>query len=369
MTLLLIILTFALGFMIVFITIPPILRVAKAKKLFDNKDDRKNHIGIIPPLGGIAIFLGFIFSSIIFTDGYSSLTLKYLIASSILMFFIGLKDDLMNMSAKSKIILQILAVLLLYAYGGVRITDCQGLFGLNEVNNAFSLIITTFVMLAIINSFNLIDGIDGLASGLAIVASILLGTWFFLAGHFQLSVISFALAGSLSSFFIFNVFGKSKKLFMGDTGSLIVGLIIATLVIKFNELNIQKNLAYSLHAAPAISFSLVIVPLIDTLRVITIRLMNKKSPFAADRNHIHHRLLSLYPSHLKVSLILITANVVLFSTALLLNNLLFSVTTQFFILLLLGVFLSFIPSFLLRRTEVIEFHKLSEYNSSSSKRA
>jgi len=366
---LLLILTFVLGFTIVAASIPPILRVAKAKNLFDNNNDRKNHKGFIPPLGGVAIFLGFVISSIIFTDGYNSVTLKYLIASSILMFFTGLKDDLVNISTKKKIIVQLFAVLLLYTFGKVQITDCQGLFGLNEVSNAPGFIITAFVMLTIINSFNLIDGIDGLASGLAIVASLLLGTWFFLASHFQLSVISFALAGSLSSFFIFNVFGKSKKLFMGDNGSLIVGLIIATLVIKFSELNIQKDLTYSLNAAPVISFSFVIVPMIDTLRVITIRLMNKKSPFAADRNHIHHRLLSLYPSHLKVSLILISSNIVLFTIAILLDKLLYSVTAQFFIILSLGIFLSFIPSYILRRKEVEKIRNLSVSHSAENKRA
>ena len=348
MTLLLLILSGLLGFVLVIILIPPILRVAHAKKLFDFCDKRKKHKGVIPPLGGIAIFVGFLLSSLIFTDGYSSVTLKYLIGASVLMLFIGLKDDLMNISAKKKLIVQIIAVLLLFIYGNVRLINCYGFFGMDEVNIMFSLFLTLFVMLSIINAFNLIDGIDGLASGLAIVASVFLGVWFFVAGHFTLAVISIALAGSLCGFFIFNVFGKKSKLFMGDTGSLIIGLIISTLIIKFNELNTNQELACSFSAAPVISFSLVIVPLIDTLRVITIRLMNKKSPFAPDNNHIHHRLLSIYSSHLKVTLKLVGANILFILFAVLLPYISNSTTIQFLILLFTGVILSFLPSYILK---------------------
>jgi len=363
MTLLIIILTFFSGFISVIILIPPIIRVANEKKLFDYFEKRKIHKSAIVPLGGVAIFIGFIMNSIIFTHGYTTLTLKYLVAALILIFFIGLKDDLVRISARKKIIIQIIAVIILFGYGNVQITDFQGLFGLHKINTFSSFLVTLFVMLAIINSFNLIDGIDGLASGLGILASIILGIWFFEGGHIQLSVMSFALAGSLAGFFIFNVFGKQNKMFMGDTGSLIIGIIIATLIVKFNQLTVSTDIINIFDSAPVFSFSLVIVPLIDTLRVITIRLMNGKSPFAPDNNHIHHRLLSLYPDHLKVTLILIAANIALIGITLLIDILCKSHTIQFAFLLSLGIILSFIPSHILRRKNAItSLHKRASWS-------
>ena len=348
MELTLILLAAILGFIIVIISVPPILRVAREKKLFDTKDERKIHTSDIPPLGGIAIFLGFVLSTIIATDGYSFDSLKYIIASIILMFFIGLKDDLLNISARKKFIVQIFAVTLLAILGNVHLSHLHGIFGIGLLHPVYGTLITVFIMLAIVNAFNLVDGIDGLAASLATLAATLFGIWFFQAGHFQLAVMSFALTGSLAGFFIFNVFGNKNKLFMGDTGSLVIGLVIATLVIKFNELNAFPSSAFAFDYAPAVSFAVVIVPLIDTLRVMTIRIMNKKSPFAPDRNHIHHRLLELFPNHLAVTAIILAANIFFIGITILLGYLNMHVTIHFMLTLLLGIVLSFVPSQLVK---------------------
>ncbi|MEE4284701.1 MAG: MraY family glycosyltransferase [Mariniphaga sp.] len=342
------ILSFTLAFSIAIIVVPPILRVAHAKKLFDSFNDRKIHKQIVPPLGGVGIFLGFVLSTIISSDGYSFDSLKYIIASVILMFFIGLKDDLMDISARKKFIIQIFAAVLLTSLGNFHISNLHGFLGFYQINYATGTILTLFIMIAIINAFNLIDGIDGLASGLGMLASFVFGTWFFLAGYTRFSIMSFALTGSLAGFFLYNVFGKKNKMFMGDTGSLIVGLIVAGLVIKFNEFNVVKTVPYAIGAAPAVSFAIVIVPLIDTLRVITIRLLNGKSPFSADKNHIHHRLLELAPHHLTVTLIILAGNIFIIGLALLFNNISFNVTLQFLFIFLTGIALSLVPSLILR---------------------
>lgn len=344
----LILLAVSMSFMLVVITIPPILRVAREKKLFDTIDKRKIHTFPVPPLGGVAIFIGFVLSTIVATDGYSFESLKYIIASIILMFFIGLKDDLLVISARKKFVVQIFAAMLLIIMGNLQISNLHGMFGFYEIHSATGVFLTLFIILAIVNAYNLIDGIDGLASGLAIFASSLFGGWFFIIGQIQFAIMSLALAGSLLGFFLFNVFGKKNKLFMGDAGSLVIGLVISTIIIKFNEFNIIKTGQYSVVAAPAVSFSLVIVPLIDTFRVITIRLWNKKSPFHPDNNHIHHRLLNLVPNHLKVTIIIIIANIFLIGFALLLNNLMLDVTFQFLAVFSFGIFLSFVPSMILR---------------------
>jgi UDP-N-acetylmuramyl pentapeptide phosphotransferase/UDP-N-acetylglucosamine-1-phosphate transferase len=232
--------------------------------------------------------------------------------------------------------------------GNVRFTHLHGIFGTEEIGYLTSLILSIFAMVVIINAFNLIDGIDGLASGLAIVAASAFGVWFFINGNIQFSILSFALVGSLTGFFIYNVFGKKNKLFMGDTGSLIIGLVISALVVKFNEFNIDKTVQFAIKAAPSVSFAIVIVPLVDTLRVMTIRISKKVSPFLADNNHIHHRLLELIPNHLKVTLIIVTTNILIIAIALFLNELAFNINLQFLIVLLCGIFFSYIPSIILR---------------------
>ena len=339
---------FIISFLLVVVSVPPIMRVATAKRLFEPFEERKVHTKIVPPLGGVAIFIGFTLSAIIATDGLSFDSLKYIIASVIIMFFIGLKDDLLIISAHKKLMVQVFAAIIIITLGNVRFTNLHGMFGVYEISYLTSLILSIFAMVVIINAFNLIDGIDGLASGLAILAATTFGSWFFIKGNIQFAILSFALTGSLSGFFIFNVFGEKNKLFMGDTGSLIIGLVISTLVVYFNEFNIDTTATYAIVAAPSVSFAIIIMPLIDTIRVITIRIAQGKSPFSPDNSHIHHKLLELVNSHIKVTLIFITANVVLIAFALLLNRISFNVNIQFALVLMLGIMFSLIPSILLR---------------------
>jgi UDP-GlcNAc:undecaprenyl-phosphate/decaprenyl-phosphate GlcNAc-1-phosphate transferase len=343
-----IVLASGLGFVIAVAIIPPVLKVARCCNLFDTPSDRKIHTCAIPPLGGIAIFLGFVLSSIVASHLLDFYPLKYIIAATILVFFIGLKDDLITVAPRKKFAVQIVAVLLLIYLGNVQLTNLHGLMGFHEIHPVFSIPLTLFVFLAIINAFNLIDGIDGLAAGLAMMVTFILGSWFFISGYLQQAILAFALTGSLAGFFLFNVFGNTNKLFMGDTGSLVIGLIAAVLVVKFNQLNIDHSVPFAVGAAPSVSFAVVAIPLVDMLRVMTIRIMAGKSPFYPDKNHIHHRLLEFYPSHLTVTLIMVATNASLVGLALLMNRHMKSITLQFFMIFLLGVLLSFVPSHLLK---------------------
>ncbi|WP_167618020.1 MraY family glycosyltransferase [Maribellus sediminis] len=344
MELLLIFGSFVLAFILILVTVPPIVAIARAKKLYEPFEDRKVHTEIVPPLGGVAIFIAFILSTIIATDGLSFDSLKYIIAAVIIMFFIGLKDDILVISAHKKFLVQMFAAVLLIALGNIRFTNLHGIFGIHEIGYLTSVSLSLLAMIGIINAFNLIDGIDGLASGLAITGAFVFGIWFYLSENYQLSIMAFALVGSLSGFFLYNVFGKRNKLFMGDTGSLIVGIVMSTLVIKFNELNlVADSVAFS--SAPALSFAVVSVPIIDTLRVLAIRLSRKKSPFSPDKNHVHHYLLELIPnSHLKVTLIIVAVNALMIAGAVLLDSFAWNVNIQFFLLVSVGILISFIPS-------------------------
>jgi len=353
---------FIIAFFLVIASIPPIIRVANAKRLFEPFEERKIHTITVPPLGGVAIFIGFTLSSIIATDGISFDVLKYIIASVIIMFFIGLKDDLMNISARKKLLVQILAAVILIMLGDVRFTHLHGILGIEEIRYIPSIILSLFAMVVIINAFNLIDGIDGLASALAMLSVSAYGIWFLISGNTQFAILSFALVGSLAGFFIFNVFGSKNKLFMGDTGSLIIGLVISALVVKFNEFNINTSISYAFKASPAVSFALIIVPLIDTLRVMTIRIYNKRSPFSADNNHIHHRLLELVPSHLKVTIIIVSVNILIIALAYFLNQTSINVNFQFLIVFFTGIFFSFIPSYILKMKSSGKINNANQIN-------
>ena len=338
---------FLLGFGLVYLTIPPIIRVSHSKHLCDTPNARKASKVVVPTMGGVAIFIGFILSSIIATDGYDFGELKYLISAVIIMFFVGLKDDLVDISARKKLIIQLATATMLIVLGNFRFTNLQGAFGLHEINYTFSFAITLFAMIVLINAFNLLDGIDGLASGISILISTVFGTWFLLSGHYEYGVMCFSLTGTLVAFFIYNVFGKKHKIFMGDTGSLILGVIMACLVIKFNEFNINQQVPYSIRNAPVISIGILIIPVIDTLRVFFIRISERRSPFSPDMNHIHHKFLELGNSHIVSTLWIVLINVLFIvftfamNTVLNINNLIISLFT-------LGLTIFYVPGLILK---------------------
>ncbi len=342
-----ILLSFIIALCFSLITIPRIVEITRTRKLFSPVNRQKMYTTIIPPFGGVAIFIGFVLSTLITSHNFNFEGFKYIKAAVLLMFFIGLYDDLMELTAIKKFIFQGIAALLLFLLGNIRFTNLHGIMGIYELNYFTSFLFSIFVIIAIINAYNLIDGIDGLASGLGILAVSVFGFWFYATGHTVFSILSFALVGSLSGFFIFNVFGQKNKVFMGDTGSLVIGLVISTLVIKFNEFSLLEHNSIR-YVSPAVSLSIIIVPIIDTLRVTVIRISHGKSPFSADHNHLHHRLLELIPNHLKVTLTLIGVNISLIAFTMFMNTLKLDTTLQFFIVLVVGIILSFVPSWLIK---------------------
>ena len=296
------------AFTITWLSIPSIVKLAAEKKLFDEPGHRKSHTHATPTLGGISIFAGLTISVLIFGRIPAFPQLQYVFAGLLVIFFIGLKDDIMGISPWKKLYGQVLAAFILIILGQIRITSLQGLFGINGLDAMGSMFISFFVIIVIVNAINLIDGIDGLASGLAIVAFATFGIWFYYMGASEYSVVAAAVVGSLISFSYFNVFGTTKKIFMGDTGSLMLGFLLAAFVIRFNELNIDPNTSWHVTAAPVVSFGILMIPLFDTARIFLLRVMRGGTPFKADRNHLHHLLLNLKLSHLNASLILITVN-------------------------------------------------------------
>jgi len=315
-----VILSFGLSLCIALYTVPVVIRVAHALKMFDQPNGRSSAIKAVPTLGGIAIFLSFVLAVTIAINGYILPGLIYIITAVLLMFFVGLKDDILDLSARKKIAAQLITAAILIFLAKIRFTNLHGFFGIEEIGYVQGVLLTAFVMIVFINAYNLIDGIDGLAAGLSIFATSVFGVWFFIAGHFEYAVLSFSLVGALSGFFYYNVYGKNNKIFMGDTGSLILGTVLAVIVIKFNELNVDQTAPYAVASAPAVSFAILIYPLVDTLRVFLIRILQKKSPFSPDKNHIHHRLLVLGFSHKQATFSIIAFNMAFIIPALALQN-------------------------------------------------
>lgn len=313
-----ILLSGGLSFLITFFSIPVIIQVAKEKKLFDEPDDRKLHKAVIPTLGGLGIFAGFVIATLLGAPQSANSELQYFMAAAIVIFFLGLKDDILILSASKKFLGQIIAAGILIKFGAVQITNMHGFLGIYGIPNMASIVLSMFTIIVITNSFNLIDGVDGLAGSLGILTTLVFGAYFFYIGQLTYAVMAFALSGSLISFLIYNF--PPAKIFMGDTGSLLVGLINSILVIKFINIAADPNCALHLDSAPAIGFAVMMIPLFDTLRVFGLRILSRRSPFSPDRNHIHHFLLDLGLSHRSTTLICFAANFLFIVLAVFLQN-------------------------------------------------
>jgi len=301
-----VLLSLSISFTITFLAIPVIINVAEMKKLFDMPDARKIHLVAITPLGGIGIFAGFVFGCLLTINFKFSSEFQYFIAASMVIFFLGLKDDILVLSPIKKFIGQVLAAFLIIYYGRIQIRSMHGFFGIHELPEMFSLLITYFSVIVIINSFNLIDGVDGLAGTLGLMSSALFGIYFMYAGMEPYYVLAFSLSGSLLAFLIFNF--QPAKIFMGDTGSLLIGVVNAILVLKFIDPGEGPLSVNPIISSPAIGFTILMMPLLDTLRVFAIRIFKRRSPFSPDRNHIHHLLLDRGLSHRTITLLLVAIN-------------------------------------------------------------
>jgi len=306
------------AFVIAFLAIPVVIRFAISKNLMDVPGRRKIHKKETPSLGGIAIFLGFFVSTLIWIDLSELKNIKFILVPFVVIFFTGLRDDLVDLKPWIKLLGQILAAGFLLFLLDVRLHSFYGLFGIEEWPPLISYAVTVFTIIVIVNSFNLVDGIDGLAGGLGLTSLLFFGVWYLLVGDVFLTVLCFSMIGAIAAFLIFN--WEPSKIFMGDTGSMIIGLLIAILTLRF--INFNYNLAEDnpLHFDSTVTTAtcIIFVPLFDTLRIVLLRLWKGQSPFTPDKSHIHHTLLRLGLNHSRstVALIIIQLLFILAATAL-----------------------------------------------------
>lgn len=302
------------------VIVPVLILVAERSNLYDEPDyDRKVHVGNIPTLGGVAIFSAVLvaFSASSFAEqleGYG-----YVVAASIVLFSAGIKDDLVGISPTKKIITQFLSASLVIFGAGVYFQSFGGVFGFNAIPAWVGVPVTYFTIIAVINAFNLVDGIDSLAGGVAVISASFFGYWFYAAGHFALAAFSGILIASILGFLWHN--RPPAKIFMGDTGSLIVGFYLSFLAISFiNLASTTSSVIIWQPAAVVLAIAALIVPLYDTFRVFILRLIRGKSPFAPDRTHVHHHLLDAGFSHGQASIFLFLVNIFVLSFAILFSQ-------------------------------------------------
>ena len=338
------IIVFILAFAVSSICVPLVIKLAIKKHLYDENGGRHIHNGYIPRLGGMAIFAGFVFSQLYFSvDHFSASTISdtylLLIFSMILLFMLGLLDDLVNINANLKFIIQLLVAFILVWRADIRIESFYGLFGLYTLPLWASYLFSILVITFFINAYNLIDGLDSLSSSVGIYV-LACFTWFFLwNGSYIESMIAFSAMGALLGFWFYNK--PPAKIFMGDSGSLSIGLLLAFFAIRISNLPLDAEGTFN----PVFAMVVLAYPVIDTLRVFSVRIYNGISPFSPDRNHIHHALLDLGLSHGKSTLIVVFVSFFLSAIAYVLRT---DQTISFMVLVPLILFLSQIPFYLLR---------------------
>lgn len=285
-------------------SIPVIIKISRLKNLMAEPGERSSHVRRTPTLGGVAIFASILISYFLWENPDEGHFVHLSISAIVILFFLGVKDDILILSPKKKMIIQIVASALVIIMGNLRLENLFGIFGIDHIPYILSVPLTIFVFIALINAINLIDGIDGLAGGIGMIAGGTFGIWFYLNGHYALASLASAMAGSLLGFLRFN-YSKTSKIFMGDTGSLLVGFLLTMFAIKFVQLNIVYRFdPNAIFSAPILAIVVLIVPIFDTVRVFMIRLMEKKSPFVGDRNHLHHILIDSGLTHFQASAIL-----------------------------------------------------------------
>jgi UDP-GlcNAc:undecaprenyl-phosphate GlcNAc-1-phosphate transferase len=311
----------AFSLLLTLLAIPSILHVAQTRHLYDDLGSfRKHHDHGIPRLGGIAIFVSFTITSLLFGFADKSLPINYLLTACIILFAMGLKDDLAGVNSITKFLMQFIVGSIMVILGNIRLTNLYGIFGIHELPYIISVALSILIIMLIVNAFNLIDGIDGLASTTGIIANGTFAVLFMYIHQYELAAVSLAMVGAILGFLKYNL--SPAKIFMGDTGSLLIGLISSVMALKFMELNIfTGGKLPDVSSAPALTVAVLIGPIFDTLRVFIIRITNGVSPFSADRNHTHHRILRLGFNHVQTTIILTSINVISIIIVLLFSSL------------------------------------------------
>ncbi|MBX2931639.1 MAG: undecaprenyl/decaprenyl-phosphate alpha-N-acetylglucosaminyl 1-phosphate transferase [Chitinophagaceae bacterium] len=338
-----IIIGFVLSFAVGFYAVPVIITVAKQKQLYDIPDERKIHTAPISSLGGLAIFVAFMTGLLISINTNTLIQgFQYYIAAFMVIFFFGIKDDILVLSPIKKVMGQMIVACILVFKANLVLTNMHGFLGIHAITYTSGCLLTIFTVVVIMNAYNLIDGVDGLAGTISVVTTTAFGIYFLINNDIFYSVLAFTFTASVLSFLIYNY--SPAKIFMGDTGAMLSGAVNAILVVHFIS-TAKAAPILPLEAAPAMGFGILLMPLLDTLRVFSLRMIHGRSPFFPDKNHLHHFLLERGFTHTQVTLIIATCSILF----MLLTYFLLPIGVTWVILTQIVIFFTFIYAIYLSR--------------------
>lgn len=319
-----------------------VLNIAKLKNIVDNPDARKLQKVPVPVLGGIAVFFGMIVAFATAGIIYDISNMMAMVCVMTIMLYVGTMDDIIGLTPKMRFLVEILVVLLLIYFNDYSINNFHGLWGIYEIPQWLAVPLTVFACVGIINAINLIDGVNGLSSGYCIVTCLIFGSAFLINGDVERASLAILSVGALIPFFCHNVFGKESKMFIGDGGTLLMGTIMSSFVI-----NALKTDSLVVAGTPAnfgvIPFTLAVlaIPVFDTLRVMSARIIRGTSPFNPDKTHLHHLLFDLHFSHVGTTGTEILANLFVVGSWYLSYRLGASIELQLYIVIALGLLITF----------------------------
>lgn len=292
---------------------PKVLRIALLKDIVDNPNARKLQRVPIPVLGGVAVMFGILVALSVCRMFYDCSGLFTIMLAMLVMLYVGTIDDVIELSAGSRFLIEILLVLMLISTCGYCIDDFHGLWGINNLPAFLSIPLTVLSVVGIINAINLIDGVDGYSSGYSIMACSIFGFFFYLAGDVNMVMLATVCGGSLLPFFFHNVFGRTSKMFIGDGGTLVIGIVMSIFV-----LNILKSETYCVYyeswglGLVPFTLSVMSIPVFDTIRVMSMRILRGTSPFHPDKTHLHHLFISMGFSHIGTTVSILLLNLLVF---------------------------------------------------------
>ena len=285
---------------------PRLVKIALLKNIVDNPDARKLQRTPVPVLGGVAVFFGVVIAIGCMSSVVDCSGLPVVIMAMMAMLYTGTMDDILSLSPGLRFVIEIVVVLLLIFVGGYCIDDFHGLWNIGRFSYWCAVPLTVVAAVGIINAINLVDGVNGLSSGYCIMACLIFGTLFFLAGEAPMTILAAVSVGALIPFFLHNVFGKTSKMFIGDGGTLVMGVVMSVFVIAILQ-NGSRVAAYVNPNVGLVPFTLA-VPVFDTLRVMSTRILKGTSPFRPDKTHLHHMFIDLGCSHVATTLAILGVN-------------------------------------------------------------
>ncbi len=338
-----------ISFVTVILLHPQLVKYALHKEIVDKPNARRLNRIPIPVLGGVGVYAGF---TIAFCTSAALYGIQISIASLsaiTMMLLVGLLDDIRDLKPKTKFIAQIAAIAILIIFCGVKIDNFHGIFGIYEIPDYFSIPLTVFACVGLINAINLIDGIDGLSSGYGIAAATLFCIYGYVQNNHTNTLISIAAIGALIPFFAYNVFGKKNKMFIGDSGSHLLGIIFCLLTLNTIHTEATSHSTTDNYSHVAFCLAVMAHPVMDTLRVMTMRICNGNSPFKADKTHLHHAIINIGFSHFKTTLLIITLNLIVVSAWYLTYATGQSATIQFFATLFAAIIVIVMPYFAINK--------------------